>query len=302
MRGILLAGGNGTRMFPTSKAVSKQLLPVYDKPAIYYPLSTLMMAGIREVLVISTEKDIPLIQSLLGDGRQWGMELQYVVQRRPEGIAQAYLLGAEFVKGHKSCLILGDNLFYSDSFEQYLSRAKTFSGGATVFAYRVSNPESFGVVEIDESERAVRIEEKPQQYISPWAVTGLYFYDATVGDKAKRLKPSKRGELEITDLNRMYLSEGTLNVIRLGRGVAWLDMGTPENLLASSQFVQTIEQRQGLKIACVEEIAFLNGFIDVGQLHQLIHSYPQCSYRQYLERMVQNPEIHMIRKPGSAVA
>ncbi len=302
MRGILLAGGSGTRMFPSSKAVSKQLLPVYDKPAIYYPLSTLMLAGIRDILIISTERDLPLMEKLLGDGQQWGLSLQYKVQKKPEGIAQAFLLGADFVKGHSSCLILGDNLFYSDSFDQHLQRCQALTSGATVFAYRVSNPENFGVVEIDGSAKAVRIEEKPKVYFSPWAVTGLYFYDSSVVEKVSRLRPSQRGELEITDLNRMYLAEGSLNVVRLGRGVAWLDMGTPEHLLASSQFVHTIEQRQGLKIACLEEIAILKNFITLDQLTHLISTFPDCSYRSYLERLTQNPDMHLIRKPGITVA
>lgn len=295
MRGILLAGGNGTRLFPTTKSVSKQLLPVYDKPAIYYPLSTLMLAGLREILIISTEKDTPLMQSLLGDGSQWGLSLHYQVQQKPEGIAQAFILGKDFIKGHRSCMILGDNLFYSASIDTMMQTARTTNSGASVFAYRVLNPEQFGVVELDPQGRPLRIEEKPKTFISPWAVTGLYFYDETVAERAATLKPSARGELEITDLNRLYLKEDKLNVVRMGRGVAWLDMGNPDNLLSSSQFVQTIEQRQGLKIACLEEIAFLKGFISLADLTRLIDTYPNSIYKSYLERIVQNPEFHIIR-------
>jgi glucose-1-phosphate thymidylyltransferase len=303
MRGIILAGGSGTRLFPTTKTVSKQLLPVYDKPAIYYPLSTLMLAGIRDILVISTEKDTPLIQGLLGDGSQWGIRLSYKVQKKPEGIAQAFLIADSFIKNQKTCLILGDNLFYAGSLENFLQNCLALKKGATVAAYRVQNPEQFGVVLMDSNGRALKIEEKPKTFISPWAVTGLYFYDETVLEKAAGLKPSARGELEITDLNRLYLQEGTLKVERLGRGMAWLDMGTPENLLSSSQFVQTIEQRQGLKIACLEEIALVKGFITLDDLAKLVATYPNSTYKTYLERIVQNPEIFLNREgPGNAVA
>lgn len=296
MRGILLAGGSGTRLYPTTRSVSKQLLPVYDKPAIYYPLSTLMLAGIREVLVISTERDTPLIQDLLGEGSQWGMKLSYKVQQKPEGIAQAFLIAGDFIKGQKCCLILGDNLFYADSFEQTLTACMQRESGATILGYRVLHPEQFGVVEFDKDGRALRLEEKPKTFVSPWAVTGLYFYDDTVLEKAKKVKPSARGELEITDLNRMYLEEGKLNVERLGRGVAWLDMGSPENLLQSSIFVQTIESRQGLRIACLEEIALVKGFVTLDQMKATLAKVPASSYKAYLERIVNNPETYLIKR------
>jgi glucose-1-phosphate thymidylyltransferase len=296
MRGILLAGGSGTRLYPTTRSVSKQLLPVYDKPAIYYPLSTLMLAGIRDVLVISTERDTPLIRDLLGDGSQWGMKLSYKVQHKPEGIAQAFLIADDFIAGQKCCLILGDNLFYADSIESILAEGMNRESGATILGYRVNHPEHFGVVEIDSNGRALRLEEKPKTFVSPWAVTGLYFYDSTVLEKAKRVKPSARGELEITDLNRMYLEEGKLHVEKLGRGVAWLDMGSPENLLSSSIFVETIERRQGLRIACLEEIALIKGFVTLPELKKTLEKYPASPYKAYLERIVNNPEMYLIKR------
>ncbi len=296
MRGILLAGGSGTRLYPTTRSVSKQLLPVYDKPAIYYPLSTLMLAGVRDILVISTERDTPLIEGLLDDGSQWGLKISYKVQKKPEGIAQAFLIADDFIRGQKCCLILGDNLFYADSIEQILANCLKRDDGATILGYRVSQPEQFGVVEIDQEGRATRLEEKPKTFVSPWAVTGLYFYDSTVLEKAKRVKPSARGELEITDLNRMYLEEGKLHVERLGRGVAWLDMGSPENLLSSSIFVETIERRQGLRIACLEEIALVKGFVTLDQMKKTLTTVPASPYKAYLERIVNNPEMYLIKR------
>lgn len=286
MKGILLAGGSGTRLFPTTKSVSKQLLPVYDKPTIYYPLSTLMLAGIREINVISTPRDTPLIAELLGDGSQLGMKMTYTVQNKPEGIAQALLLSEKFLDGSPTCLILGDNLFYGNDMTEQLSKAAQLTKGATVFAYHVHDPERYGVVEFDGSNKALSIEEKPKQPKSNWAVTGLYFYDGSAPARAKKLKPSPRGELEITDLNKSYLNDNILSVEKLGRGVAWLDTGTHEALISSSQFVQTIEQRQGLKIACIEEIALFKKFIDKKQLEKLVESYPNSSYTSYLKYLL----------------
>jgi glucose-1-phosphate thymidylyltransferase len=282
MKGILLAGGSGTRLFPTTKSVSKQLLPVYDKPTIYYPLSTMMLAGIREILVISTPRDTPLIAELLGDGSHLGMKLSYKVQPKPEGIAQAFLLAEDFLQGSPACLILGDNLFYGHDMTNQLMEAAKLQKGATVFAYHVHDPERYGVIEFDEDNKALSIEEKPKAPKSRWAVTGLYFYDSTVVERTKKLKPSGRGELEITDLNRSYLQDGILTVEKLGRGVAWLDTGTHESLISSSQFVQTIENRQGLKIACIEEVAYLKEFISRTQLEQLVATYPGSTYTKYL--------------------
>lgn len=286
MKGILLAGGSGTRLFPTTKSVSKQLLPVYDKPTIYYPLSTLMLAGIREILVISTPRDTPLIAELLGNGSQLGMKITYKVQPKPEGIAQAFLIAEEFLNGSPACLILGDNLFYGHDMTQQLMHSASLTKGATVFAYHVHDPERYGVIDFDASNRALSIEEKPKNPKSRWAVTGLYFYDGSVVERAKQLNPSQRGELEITDLNRSYLNEGTLRVEKLGRGVAWLDTGTHESLISSSQFVQTIEQRQGLKIACIEEIAYIKEFITREQLEKIVDSYPSSTYTQYLKNLL----------------
>lgn len=286
MKGILLAGGSGSRLYPLTKGVSKQLLPVYDKPTIYYPLSTLMLAGIREVLIISTPRDIPLIQNLLGDGSDLGMKLEYAIQTAPRGISEAFLIGADFLNGSPACLILGDNLFYGNSLQDQMAKAVALKKGATVFAYHVPNPQAFGVVEFGADGRAVSLEEKPKNPKSNWAVTGLYFYDSTVVEKARALKPSARGELEITDLNRMYLDEGTLQVVAFRRGMAWLDTGTSESLIESSQFVKTIELRQGLKIACLEEIALLKGFISKEQLMVLAEKMPESSYGQYVKSLV----------------
>lgn len=289
MKGIILAGGSGTRLFPSTKGVSKQLLPVYDKPTIYYPLSTLMLGGIRDVLIISTPRDIPLIQDLLGDGSNFGINLSYAIQEKPEGIAQAFLIGEEFIKNEPTCLILGDNLFYGNNLATQMTEAASITKGATVFAYHVHDPERYGVVDFDKDGKALSLEEKPTEPKSNWAVTGLYFYDGTVVQKAKSLKPSKRGELEITDLNKLYLEEKTLHVEKFGRGVAWLDTGTPDSLISSSLFVQTIEQRQGLKIACLEEIAIYKNFYDKERLKEILATYPNSDYKKYLERSLQGP-------------
>jgi glucose-1-phosphate thymidylyltransferase len=286
MKGILLAGGSGTRLYPLTRSVSKQLLPVYDKPVIYYPLSVLMLAGIRDVLVISTPRDTPRLEELLGDGSPLGLRLTYQVQPRPAGIAQAFLLGADFIGQEPVCLILGDNIFFGHDLMPLLSDSARLTAGARVFAYHVQDPERFGVVEFDRDFRAVTLEEKPKAPRSHWAVTGLYFYDATVAEVARGLKPSVRGELEITDVNLHYLRQGRLTVTPLGRGVAWLDAGTFDSLLSSSLFVQTLEQRQGLKIACLEEIALLKGFIDAGQFARLADAFGQSEYGLYLRRVL----------------
>lgn len=288
MKGILLAGGSGSRLWPTTKSISKQLLPVYDKPTIYYPLSTLMLSGISEILVISTPRDTPIIQDLLGDGSHLGLKLQYKVQNKPEGIAQAFLLGEEFLANSPACLVLGDNLFYGHDMPHQLLKASQIKKGSVVFAYHVYDPERYGVVEFDKNNKAISLEEKPKSPKSNWAVTGLYYYDATVCEKAKSLKPSPRGELEITDLNRLYLNEGSLDVEKLGRGTAWLDTGTHESLLSSSLFVQTIEDRQGLKIACIEEIAYHMKFINKEQFTRLAESAPQSGYGQYLKSILKH--------------
>jgi glucose-1-phosphate thymidylyltransferase len=288
MKGIILAGGAGTRLYPLTRCISKQLLPVYDKPTIYYPLSALMLAGIREVLVISTPRDLPRIQELFGDGAQLGMRFAYKEQPQPNGIAQAFVLGAEFLGNSPSCLILGDNIFYGHDLTDMLDEGAKLTTGARVFAYQVKDPERYGVVEFDKTLKALSIEEKPKQPRSNWAVTGLYFYDASVVDIAKNLKPSARGEYEITDVNREYLKRGQLEVACMGRGIAWLDTGTYDSLLSSSQFVQTLEERQGLKVACIEEIAFAKGFIDAGQLRKLAEQAGKSEYAAYLHRVLKD--------------
>ena len=286
MKGIILAGGSGTRLHPMTLVTSKQLMPVYDKPMIYYPLSTLMLAGIREVLIISTPRDVPSFEALLGNGSQWGMEIQYAVQPSPDGLAQAYIIGADFVGDNPSALILGDNIFYGHGIIDLFTNAMERPDGATVFAYHVTDPERYGVVDFDDTMRALSIEEKPEAPRSNWAVTGLYFYDSDVVRIARDLKPSARGELEITDVNRAYLERGKLSVEIMGRGYAWLDTGTPQSLMEAAEFVRILEHRQGFKIACPEEVAFERGFIDAAELDRLAEKMRESDYGRYLRSVL----------------
>lgn len=291
MRGIILAGGRGTRLHPITRAISKQLLPIYDKPMIYYPLSVLMLAGIREVLIINTPHEQALFKNLLGDGSQWGMKIEYAVQPSPDGLAQAYLIGRDFVAGQPSCLVLGDNIFYGHGLTELLQRAAGRDHGATVFGYWVKDPERYGVAEFDASGKVVGLEEKPSKPKSSYAVTGLYFYDGRASDFAAKLKPSARGELEITDLNRCYLEDGSLQLEKMGRGFAWLDTGTHESLVEASTYIETIEKRQGLRVCCPEEIAYFNNWIGAAQLQDLAKTLAKSGYGQYLLSLLEHGHV-----------
>lgn len=286
MKGIILAGGNGTRLHPLTKIISKQLLPVYDKPMIYYPLSILMLAGLREILIITTPEDLERFKSVLGDGSDFGIELNYMSQAKPRGIADAFIVAEDFIQDESICFILGDNIFYGDSLSGVLQRHAKLTNGAAIFPYYVKDPERYGVVQLDEKNNVIKIVEKPKDYISSWAVTGLYFYDNQVVNIAKQLRPSSRGELEITDVNNVYLQQGQLKAELLGRGMAWLDTGTQESLLEASQFVHVIESRQGLKVACLEEIAYRMGYIDLDRLTYLAENLNQSSYGHYLQQII----------------
>jgi glucose-1-phosphate thymidylyltransferase len=291
MKGIILAGGSGTRLYPVTRTISKQLIPIYDKPMIYYPLSVLMLAGIREVLIISTPEDIHRFENLFGSGEQLGMSFSYAVQPSPDGLAQAFIIGEDFIGKDSVCLILGDNIFFGYQFSKALKPAATITKGATVFGYYVNDPERYGVVEFNESGKVMNLVEKPKNPKSHYAVTGLYFYDNSVVEKAKSLKPSPRGELEITDLNKLYLEEGSLKVKLMGRGMAWLDTGTHKSLMQASNFISTIENRQGLKVACIEEIAYRNGYINAEQLYDLAKPLAKNQYGKYLLNLLKDPQI-----------